>query len=622
MADAFDLLDDAVTTDKGTIYDYPASVGESFAGGLERALDTNPLALVGRQARYLYEDFQNLAGEGERVDQKTAEDEVKRRGLDLKIPVGGISRVELDMLQYLKQREVSQNTVAARSTALGTAAGFAGGLAGSFVDPLNIASNFIPFVPEARYARWLAQAGESTLARAAARVGAGAIEGAAGAALVEPLVYGGATSEQLDYGLMDSFLNVAFGGVMGGGLHVAGGGIYDYRATRALATFADGLSDAITLRQPPMPDHLQQEVLQQAVHAMETGGEVRAQEFIDAWHGSPHTFDRFDNSRIGSGEGNQTEGVGHYLASTSAYATDYRVGLSAQQLTMEERSAAKAIDAAGGDRARAVERIAKDIAERYPNGKPRFGEVGRETYDRLSETLALLKSDAEIRRHDGALYQVRINATLSDLLDLEKPLSEQSDKVREALSDQYEDSATGRQILEDLGHDNSAPTRPNPEPDEILGDPQKNRDAAAYLRSLGIKGTTYTAQGERSYVIFDDKDLEIVTRNGEPINKAQRPPSDLAGLMAQSKADRSQGAFDRQFVQDGRAPEPPPEPKDPIERAKADEAAAAEMVEAFRQEGRLTAEDEAELKAVDKAAAKAELRAQAFEAAAACMVTA
>jgi hypothetical protein len=32
------------------------------------------------------------------------------------------------------------------------------------------------------------------------------------------------------------------------------------------------------------------------------------------WHGSPHKFDKFDSSKIGTGEGNQAYGHGLYLA--------------------------------------------------------------------------------------------------------------------------------------------------------------------------------------------------------------------------------------------------------------------------------------------------------------------
>jgi hypothetical protein len=302
MPDAFDMLGEAVTTDKGTILDYPSSFGEAFGAGLERAVDTNPVALGARMLRTFNEDWDARFGNGELVDQKTAEEEVRARGLDLKIPKGGITRYELDTLQYLKQREVRQNTVAARAPGImGAAAGFAGGVAGSFTDPVNVASNFIPVVGQYRYARWLAQASESSLARAGVRAGAGALEGAVGAALVEPLVYAGATSLQLDYSSVDSFLNVTIGGVMGGGLHTIGGAVYDARVSRAMRGLDQGIvGNAALVREAAAnaPEHVRREALHVMVDALERDvpGDV-APVFARHIGQLPRTFDEFVSSK-------------------------------------------------------------------------------------------------------------------------------------------------------------------------------------------------------------------------------------------------------------------------------------------------------------------------------------
>jgi hypothetical protein len=74
----------------------------------------------------------------------------------------------------------------------------------------------------------LERAGAAFASRAAVRAQVGAVEGLAGAALLEPLVYGIATDLQKDYTLADSFLNVAFGTILGGGLHVGGGAVRDH----------------------------------------------------------------------------------------------------------------------------------------------------------------------------------------------------------------------------------------------------------------------------------------------------------------------------------------------------------------------------------------------------------
>ena len=46
------------------------------------------------------------------------------------------------------------------------------------------------------------------------------------------------------------------------------------------------------------------------------------------YHGSPYRFQRFDPTKIGTGEGAQSYGYGHYVAESPAVADQYRVALS------------------------------------------------------------------------------------------------------------------------------------------------------------------------------------------------------------------------------------------------------------------------------------------------------
>jgi|TARA_R100000084_G_scaffold108802_2_gene72614 hypothetical protein len=124
------------------------------------------------------------------------------------------------------------------------AAQFGTMLAGSVLDPLNIASAFIPAVGQARMATMAARFGKS-----GSRLMAGAIDGAVGAVAIEPFVIGQAYLEQdADYGLMDSFLNVTFGSILGGGLHVGFGKISDRIEKSAVSqeALARAVAQAVT----------------------------------------------------------------------------------------------------------------------------------------------------------------------------------------------------------------------------------------------------------------------------------------------------------------------------------------------------------------------------------------
>ena len=97
------------------------------------------------------------------------------------------------------------------------AARLGAGLAAAVTDPVNIAAGFIPVVSQARYAGMIARMGKTQ-----AMIGKGFIEGALGNAALEPLVYGLSQQQQLDYTLADSAVNVLFGGILGGGIHLGG----------------------------------------------------------------------------------------------------------------------------------------------------------------------------------------------------------------------------------------------------------------------------------------------------------------------------------------------------------------------------------------------------------------
>lgn len=118
---------------------------------------------------------------------------------------------------------------------------FAARFLSQLADPIGLAANFIPVVGEARYARMLAQLG-----RPGARAVAGAIEGAVGNALLEPLVYSAAQRDQLDYDMTDSLANIGMGAVFGAGLRTAGGAVADLLARRGGRTVAAAADTAIT----------------------------------------------------------------------------------------------------------------------------------------------------------------------------------------------------------------------------------------------------------------------------------------------------------------------------------------------------------------------------------------
>lgn len=100
------------------------------------------------------------------------------------------------------------------------------------LDPLNVASAFIPVVGELRYAKLLADAGMSIPRRALIASAHGAASGAVGVAALQPMEVYANTQEGQDWHFTHSLQNIAFGAGLGAMLMGAGRYIGDVRRMR------------------------------------------------------------------------------------------------------------------------------------------------------------------------------------------------------------------------------------------------------------------------------------------------------------------------------------------------------------------------------------------------------
>ncbi len=142
-----------------------------------------------------------------------------------------------DLHDFHTNSAIREDTIARRQggVSTGMAARFGVGLAASILDPLNVASAFIPFFGEARIAAALG----GTVARGVGgrmivRAAEGAGQGLAGAAALEPLNLWLSRQDQDDYGMGDVLVNLAFGTALGGVAHTGLGLVRDARQPRPL----------------------------------------------------------------------------------------------------------------------------------------------------------------------------------------------------------------------------------------------------------------------------------------------------------------------------------------------------------------------------------------------------
>lgn len=141
-------------------------------------------------------------------------------------------RVARDLQQHHLAQQTRENIIARRQGGIGTgaAARLAVGFGAAILDPLNIASVFIPFAGEARIAAMLGDAAVGAVGRAGVRAIEGAGQGVMGALAVEPLNAFLTVRDRDDYTMGSFVTNIAFGAALGAGLHSGIGAVADRRA--------------------------------------------------------------------------------------------------------------------------------------------------------------------------------------------------------------------------------------------------------------------------------------------------------------------------------------------------------------------------------------------------------
>jgi hypothetical protein len=283
---------------------------------------------------------------------------------------------------------------------------------------------------------------------------------------------------------------------------------------------------------------------------------------IKAYHGSPHDFDRFDISKIGTGEGAQAYGHGLYFAENPKTAEAYRdafrkrdtpdAGLTMGYLTTGRAEATRRLLSASGDIDYAIE-----SARKIANSDRRDSDI----YARVLSELHQMKAEGKVPA-PAKMYEVNINANPESFLDWEKPMRQQTETVQRAIPSILKEPVTTREVgfnphigehLHDvmigggtigafpkskLDEVMSNPARFDPRSGEMLyrsvaresvppADLRPGFDAyspfaaSERLRDAGIPGIRYLDQGSRgqgtgtsNYVLFRDDIIDILRKYG------------------------------------------------------------------------------------------------------------
>jgi hypothetical protein len=308
---------------------------------------------------------------------------------------------------------------------------------------------------------------------------------------------------------------------------------------------------------------------------------------IKAYHGSPHKFDKFDISKIGSGEGAQAFGHGLYFAESPKVADEYAEKLGAAPVNI-----AIATKLHGKNPKTILEQMYPNRDESWYKNVIKMAESG----EPLKESRHLYETNL---RWPDAAREAADPLSPHHFLDWDKPLSEQSPKVLSALEnagyklgasereiekyaddmlksdamnwadetggdwvdfsnnadwDGYVDAAreqlggvnpktTGERFYQDLVKDFGYNPRLFEKPTEY------SESVAGHLHELGIPGIRYLDGGSRSagegthnYVLFSDELAEILKRNDEQLKASKVvAPRDEALRIAQENAVKMLG---------------------------------------------------------------------------------
>jgi hypothetical protein len=257
---------------------------------------------------------------------------------------------------------------------------------------------------------------------------------------------------------------------------------------------------------------------------------------IKAFHGSPHDFDRFDASKIGTGEGAQAYGYGLYFAESEGTAKSYRDTLASKRASVNGPGSSAEHDAArklmemtvGPPKGAAYE--SRDI-ESVLQSLDKFAPAMRESGVDPGKVRAVLES-GELSYAPGKMYEVALHAEPQQFLDWDTPLSQQgksgADAVRAHEALREADHARRMRPLEGDAFDVSQTGQ------ELVRSAQdygRGVDFTNRLREAGIPGIRYKDQlsrgkegGSYNYVVFPGAEdlIEIIGKDGKPLKGAEK----------------------------------------------------------------------------------------------------
>jgi hypothetical protein len=227
------------------------------------------------------------------------------------------------------------------------------------------------------------------------------------------------------------------------------------------------------------------------------------------WHGSPHKFEAFDASKIGTGEGAQAYGHGLYLAESPEVAKEYATRLTKNQYPVGKVSISQAEAAMWDAQNSANKMLLTDEHLSNP-----------QAYQMAKNQAAAARTawETAIRDEGKQFYKVDLpDEAIAKMLDYDNPVSEaQRVPLSQAALKQFGSGlsgTSGENLYKEVVFEFKNAKHPNPA-----------QAATDWLRENGIPGIRYldggsrsAGQGSSNYVVFPGNEslLTILERNGQ-----------------------------------------------------------------------------------------------------------
>lgn len=246
---------------------------------------------------------------------------------------------------------------------------------------------------------------------------------------------------------------------------------------------------------------------------------------MTVFHGSRHPFTKFDKSKIGTGEGNQSYGYGMYVAEHPEVARDYStagMSLDPAKTKYAGRNIETWYNEAQRKQDMAYRQKAPPEKVREVNAELQFWEglmtrqhpqalldeytspdFGGPEYANFAKKINLDKFKGLVEQPN--FYKVDLPDThITKMLDYDLPIASQAPEVK-ALAKKYgvPETDAGADLLIKVG---------------------KGSGGSKIMQEHGLTGVKYFDQmsrdaqkGTRNFVVFDPEHLQILERNNQPI---------------------------------------------------------------------------------------------------------